>query len=381
MSSSASKTTPSGELALVIMAGGSGERFWPVSNRTTPKQLVRLSGRKTLLEIAFERACRLVHPERVFIVAGDHLRRSIEEALPGLVKDNYIAEPFGRNTAACLGLAACHLGALYGSETVMGVLTADHLIEEGPLFEGAIQAAIDHARAFDDLVTIGIKPSHSDTAFGYLELGENLGESATEGARPSVRRVKRFREKPDRRTAEQFLAQGNFFWNSGMFFWRISTLLTAYERYQPEMAEQWSRLRNYGGKPPYPPELQEEVYQSLPSMPIDTAIMERADRVAAVAGRFGWDDVGSWDAIARVSPLDKADNCIVGPAVVMDSRNNIIYSEPRPGGHTPDIVLYDVQDMVVVSTERAILVVPRSNVQGVKNVVRHLAEIKRDDLL
>jgi len=173
---------------IVIMAGGSGERFWPLSNRKRPKQLLKLHGDKTLLEEAFDRATNLVPANQVYIVAGELLCDAIEATLPQLPKTNYIAEPVAKNTAACLGLAACHLESIAGPDAVMGVLTSDHLIEEGPNFYNAVSSAVDHASQHPDLVTIGIKPTHPHTGFGYLELGASL-DSQGEDLRSEERRV------------------------------------------------------------------------------------------------------------------------------------------------------------------------------------------------
>ena len=380
---------------IVIMAGGAGERFWPLSNRKTPKQLLRISGERTLLQAAYERAGHLVAPERVYIAAGRKLKEAIQENLPKLSDSNIIEEPRARNTAPCLGLAACAIEALHGGETVMGVLTADHLIDEGPLFEGAISAAMNHAAASGDLVTIGMQPTRPETAFGYVERGEQISTpqstDSTDSGEP-VYRVRRFTEKPDLATAERFLAKGDYLWNSGMFFWRVDALLGAFEAHQPAMAEQWRRLRD-SGAPPYPEPLLSEVFDALPALPIDTAIMERAERVATVVGRFGWDDVGSWDALPRFNPPDASGNCSVGPAILVDSRNNIIYNEAPPnasgdapadappGAAAPDIVLFGIHDCLVVRTDKAILIAPRSKAQGIKDLVAHLIDLGRDDLV
>lgn len=367
---------------IVIMAGGAGERFWPLSNRETPKQLLRLHGDATLLEAAFDRAARLTSPERVYVVAGEKLRPAILKCLPNLPEANYIAEPFARNTAACLGLAACHIALERGRATVMGVLTADHLIEEGPAFERAAQAALAHAAAADDLVTIGVAPTRPDTGFGYLELGLQLATAPTAHGDEPVYRVKQFREKPDATTAECFLSEGGFLWNSGMFFWRVETLLAAFESQAPAMAAAWRRLLGAGALP-FPEGLAREVFESVPSRPIDIAIMERSPNVAAVAGRFAWEDVGSWDALARVRPLDEEGNCSVGAAIVLDSQNNIVYNDAggNNGGAEPVVVLHGVEDLIVIRTGKAILVTPRSRAQSVKEVVKSLAARGREDLL
>ncbi len=366
---------------MVIMAGGSGERFWPASNRSTPKQLLKLRGRTTLIEEAFNRAAGLVSLERIYVVAGEEIRKNIFRNLPRLRRSNYIAEPMARNTAACLGLTACRIEAIHGTETPIGILTADHVIEEGASFRYAIVSAMNHAAHSDDLVVIGIRPTHPETGYGYVELAQKRSLPQNSTSTEPVYRVKRFTEKPDLKTARRFVSKKNYLWNSGMFFWRAGVLLEAFDRFQPEMAERWRRLRKAsshqrGG-------LVKRMFKSLPSLSIDVAIMERADHVAAVTGRFKWEDVGSWDALARVKPLDADGNCRIGPSVALDSHDNIIYNgnDHDGKGSQTMIVLNGVHDLVIARTDKAILITPKSEAQKIKQVVRHLREIHREDLL
>lgn len=362
---------PNQERAIVIMAGGVGERFWPVSNRSTPKQLLRLHGGKSLLRASFDRACGVVDANRVYVVAGADLREAILGDLPELGPENYITEPAARNTAACLGLAACHLEAALGPDAVMGVLTADHVIEEGEAFRSTIAAALGHAAGSGDLVTIGIEPTRADTGFGYLELGDSLGDGT--GDASQVFRVRRFREKPDLEEAEAFLAQGNFYWNSGMFFWTLGALFDAFSTHQPEMAATWDKFRAGTG------EIRE--FEQLPRLPIDKAIMEKADNVAVVRAGFGWEDVGSWDSLSRVLSLDESGNCTVGKAILIDSENNIIYNDFPSGEPSGELVVCGVEGLVIVRTEKATLIVPKSEAQKVRDVVAYLKRIGREDLL
>ncbi|MBI3736983.1 NTP transferase domain-containing protein [Candidatus Sumerlaeota bacterium] len=370
---------------IVIMAGGAGERFWPVSNRAMPKQLLRLHGDKTLIQASFERAEKIVPRERIYIAAGEKLREPITGELPALDPANYIAEPFQRNTAACLGLAACRIEKLHSAETVIGVLTADHVIEDSPEFFASVGAAMDHAASTDDLVAIGMKPTYAETGYGYLELGGSLTGNTPGATAVAIHRVARFTEKPDMLTAEEFLVKGNYLWNSGMFFWRAGTLLAAFEKHEPLMAAQWRKLRA-AAESEITLDFLRGIFSELPSLPIDIAIMEKAPNVAAIAARFRWEDVGSWDALARINPPDEAGNCKVGSAILLDSRNNIIYNDvEREGGakegQAPEIVLHGVDDLIVVRTGKAILVTPKSHAQKVKNIVRSLEETGRGDLL
>jgi mannose-1-phosphate guanylyltransferase len=353
--------------AIVIMAGGSGERFWPLSNPRVPKQLLRIHEGRTLLDLAFERACGLVSGNCVYVVAGGHLRAAILEALPDLAPENYIVEPEARNTAACLGLAACRIERRHGAEAVMGVLTADHLIGDPEIFRDTVSVALTHAAESEDLVTIGMPPTRAETAFGYLELGGKLDSIPAPSGEVSIFRVARFTEKPDRERAEGFLRHGGYLWNSGMFFWRVSVVFGAFERYQPQMSELWSTLRAA------PEEREGEILQagfgSVPALPIDTAIMERAENVAAVQGAFSWEDVGSWDALDRVRSGDAGGNRTFGDVVAFESTRNIVYNAAGGGGAAP-VVLFGVDDLIVVRAAEAILVMPKSRAQDVKRLLK-----------
>ncbi len=362
---------------IVIMAGGAGERFWPVSSRTVPKQLLRIYEGRTLLELAFDRACKLVPLDHVCIVAGRHLRESILNAVPNLDAANFIEEPLPRNTAPCLGLAASILECRYGAETVMGVLTADHLIPDEADFVRTVATAMSHAGNSDDLVTIGMKPTRPETAFGYLELA-NI-ESGEDSSDDPIYRVKRFTEKPPIETARDFLREGNYLWNSGMFFWKISSLHAAFDTHQPEMSGLWNRIRAEGESFCSEEGFKAE-FEGLPSLPIDTAVMEHAENVVSVMGAFRWEDVGSWDALERVSEGDALGNHIFGNATAVDSENNIAYSDADDAGGE-EIVLFGVQDLVVVRSGKAILVMPKSRSQDLKKLLSKLREDGRTDLV
>ncbi len=369
---------------VVIMAGGSGERFWPVSRHKKPKQLLRLYGEKTLIEQAFDRGARLVGKERVYIVAGERLRAAIVNALPRFEAANYIAEPMARNTTACLALAASFIERESGNETVMAVLTADHLIEDGDMFYETLKTAIGRAASTYDLVAIGMRPTTPDTGFGYLELGEVLSETEEDKASasaPKINRIARFTEKPDLETAEGFVRGGKHLWNSGMFFWRIGVFFQALDRYQPAMAREMTGLRAGAGDWPSGDSLR-AIFERLESLPVDKAVMEKADRVSAVVGEFGWEDVGSWDSLSRVLKRDDSENWSVGPTIAIDATDNIIYNEHCDGEpQPPEIVLYGVEGLVVVRTPGAIMITTRARAQDVKKTVSHIKSTGRDDLL
>lgn len=359
---------------IVIMAGGAGARFWPLSSRTVPKQLLRIHQGRTLLELAFERAARLVPPERVMVVAGRHLRAAILETLPQLAPGNLIEEPEARNTAACLSLAAAVIEVRFGAATVMGVLTADHLIEDWTAFYQTVATAMARAESSDDLVTIGMAPTRPETAFGYMEMAEQLGEG---GTGPELHRVRRFTEKPPLEQAKEFVSRGNYLWNSGMFFWKVSALRLAFERLEPRALGAWDALRREG-EGVLRSDAFHDIFAALPPMPIDTAIMERAQNVVAVRGAFHWEDVGSWDALSRVNAGDAEGNRIFGDCLAFEAGENIVYNE---GAGPGSVVLFGVDDLVVVRTARAVLIMSKAKSQELKSVVRALQEMDRSDLL
>lgn len=361
---------------IVIMAGGAGERFWPLSSRTVPKQLLRIYEGRTLLDLAFERAEQLVPASRVMVVAGRHLREAILSALPRLEPANLIEEPEARNTAACLALAAAVIENRFGAGTVMGVLTADHLIGDPAAFRATVAAAMGRAAASDDLVTIGMTPTRAETAFGYLELGEKIQEEA---GGLQLFRVRRFTEKPPLERAREFVAKGNYLWNSGMFFWKVSALRGEFERHHAAGLEAWDTIRREG-EAALGGEVFARVFADQPSLPIDTAIMERAGSVAAVCGNFRWEDVGSWDALDRVKAGDAAGNRVFGEALLFDASNNIVYNDHSNGG-AGSVVLFGVEDLVVVKTDTVVLVMPKSRSQELKGVLKALQEQGRRDLL
>lgn len=361
-----------GNAVIVIMAGGAGERFWPLSSPTVPKQLLRIHEGRTLLDLAFERAAELVSNDRIYVVAGEHLRTSILKALPELSPENYVEEPEPRNTAACLGLAASIIECREGAEAVMGVLTADHLIGNGSVFAGAVSAALSHAANSSDLVTIGMKPDRPETAFGYLEVGEKLDAQTRNGHEFSIHRVTRFTEKPPLEKAKEFLQQGNYLWNSGMFFWKVATLFDAFRSFQPAMMELWTMIRE-SGESALLTEAFRSGFEALPSLPIDTAIMEHAENVAAVTGRFRWEDVGSWDALERVNEGDRRGNRLFGRCVAVEADDNIVYNEDDQPLEE-EIVLFGVKDLIVVRSGKTLLVMPKSRAQDLKQLLSELRD-------
>jgi mannose-1-phosphate guanylyltransferase len=346
----------------VIMAGGSGERFWPLSREKRPKQLLPLASEKaTLLEEAIGRVSSLIDPEHVYISTSRTLAGPIRKAKLGIPAENVLAEPCKRNTAGCLSWVAGELLARHGDENVaMAVLTSDHKIEPAGKFRACVKAALTAAEKHDALVTIGIKPTRAETGYGYIELEK-------QAAPRTVAPVVRFREKPNPELAQEFLESGRHYWNSGMFFWRIGTFLREMADASPVHGDAMLRIAESlkkGNKT-----AAARAFESLPNISIDYALMEKSPNVTMVAGDFFWDDVGAWDAIERSRRCDEHHNVCEGGAVVIDTRNSIVINE---AGQKVSVGVLGMENVVVIVSGDAVLVVPKDRAQDVRQVVREL---------
>ena len=358
---------------VVIMAGGSGERFWPLSRQDRPKQLLALTSDRPMLAEVTDRAASLVGASNVFVVAGPHLEEPIRRALESLPHDNLLIEPMGKNTAPCLAFSAAVIGKRFGPETVMGVLSADSLIRGTETFDRNVDLAFECAEREDVLVTLGIRPSHPDTGFGYLEIGPAI--TPPEDKRGTAHRVKSFREKPDEETACRYVESGDYLWNSGMFFWEISVLQDGLARHASEIARGAQEIADAIGTPNYDT-VARRVFENWPKISIDYALMEKADNVRAVAGEFDWDDLGTWTALARAYALDSDGNLALGKCVALDTSDAILYnrSEGALGNNSPLLVSIGVKDLVVVHTGSTVLVCHRDRVQDIKLALAALRE-------
>jgi len=342
----------------VIMAGGSGTRFWPLSRKARPKQLLPLGpSPESLLAETVRRIAPLVPPERVLIATSEALADAIARALPNVPRENILGEPVGRNTAPCVGWAAAHAARRDPNATIL-VLPSDHHIGDEPRFLAALERAVA-AAASGDLVTVGIEPTRPETGYGYLEKAEVL----TDG----VHRCARFVEKPDRARAEEFLATGKFLWNSGMFFFRADAILGAIRSTLPALADALDRY-DAAAREGTEAELVRATYGGLPNVSIDNGVMEKAGRIAVVPASFGWSDLGSYQTAWELAPKDDAQNAVPEGTVLVDAKGN--YARSTSGKR---IALVGVEGLVVIETDDAILVIPRDRDQDVKKVVEALA--------
>ncbi len=333
-----------------IMAGGSGERFWPMSRRQTPKHLLKLFSDRTLLEEAVRRLEDVVPPDRILVLANAAQLAGTREALRSIPAVQILAEPAKRDTAAAAALATAWV-RVRDPEGVLALLPADALIKDTATYRRQLGAALTRAAGTSALLTFAIKPAHPATGFGYLELGE--------AGAGGFRRVVRFVEKPDRAAAERYVAGGRHAWNAGMFVWRVGAFLAEAERHTPMLA-QFVRDFPAGDATAF---LAARFPTLEPKVSVDYAIMEKAAQVETLLAEFDWDDVGTWTALPAHLPADAAGNTLRGPVVVHEAANNIVFSNGRT------VALCGVHDLVVVETPDAVLVCHRDAVPGIKQLL------------
>lgn len=350
-------------LYVVIMAGGSGTRFWPASRRSRPKQFLSLADGVPMLAATRARVAELAGDEHVLVVAGVEHAALVREALPGLPPANLLLEPVGRNTLPCIALANAEI-LRREPDSIQAVLPADHVMTPGEAFRTSLAAAVRSAAKSGALVTLGVRPTHPATGYGYIEVGPELERS--EGH--PVHAVESFVEKPDRARAESFLAEERFLWNSGVFVWTTAAITAALEAHAPQL---WSALRGAD------PGALGPLYEGLTGVSVDTGVMEKASGCCVLPVDYTWSDVGTWPSLADLIPDDGVGNSAAGGGAleVLDARGNLVYGEP--GTLT---ALIGVQDLVVVRAGDATLVCPRERAEEVKTLVERLAEGGREHL-
>lgn len=357
---------------VIIMAGGKGERFWPVSREATPKQLITLLGERSFLQQAVDRVRALVPIENILIITNAVQAPAVRDQLPDLPAENIVGEPIGRDTCAAVALGAALIGAR-NEQGVLAVLPADHVIPDAGKFQQVLSDAFDVAAKQSVIVTIGIHPTSPETGYGYIQSGELLGAPIAE--RVTATRffnALRFVEKPNLETAQRYLAAGNYRWNAGMFVWSYQTIRQALAEHQPEIAtaaERW-RLAARLGQDALVRVLASE-YPSVKKISIDFAVMEKARNVVVADGAFDWDDLGAWPALSRHLALDADGNALVGSVVQVGAAGNIVY-DARKKNRTP-ITLVGVKDSIVVITDDTMLVAARGEAQRIKELVKLLA--------
>jgi mannose-1-phosphate guanylyltransferase len=364
----------------VILAGGRGTRFWPRSRTRTPKQLLNIIGKTTMLQQTVARLRPIVSAARIWTVTNAEQESALSKQLPAAARKRVLTEPVGRNTAAAIALAAIHIRHAVKGDAMMAVQPADLYIGQPQRFVQILRSALDFASDAPGeaprMVVLSIPPTRPETGYGYIErMGESLGEPGQD-----IFAVRRFTEKPDPATAQQYLASGKFQWNAGLFFWRVSTFLDALKSFLPDTHRALEILATHIGKWSYAAALK-KIYPRLENISVDYAILERATsspgapRVFVLPADMGWSDIGSWDAVYERLAKHPGENVFAGPAQTLDAEGNFIWS---PGKFVAAI---GVRDLIVVETPDALLLCPRNRAQDVAKLVKALESRKRKQLL
>jgi len=351
-------------MVALIMAGGTGTRFWPVSRKNKPKQFLKIAGEKSMLQLTVERLQGAIEMHNIYIVTAQSQVALVREHLPQLPVENIIIEPFGMNTAPCIGLSLAYLAGRIAPDESIIVLPADHVIQNTQAFLDSLKIA-EKPASEGYLVTFGIVPDYPATGYGYIEAGEKHSEG--------IFLVSKFKEKPDVETAKTFLKQGNFYWNSGMFYWKHETIYKAFEQYLPQVSSLLEEIR-FNWKHQSTDANIVDIYAKMPKLPIDIGIMEQAEKRVVIPVDYGWSDVGSWKALADITPTDANGNVIPKPNFTLDAKGNYIISDKF-------VSLIGVENLVVIETGDAILITTKDRSEDVKKVVDVLAAEKKDNLL
>jgi mannose-1-phosphate guanylyltransferase len=352
-------------LHAVIMAGGSGTRFWPASRADRPKQLLNFGMERSLLQQAAHRLGRLVTPERTLVVTNRRLVDATRESLPKLPAANVIGEPCKRDTAPCIGLAAALV--MHGDpEATMLVTPADHIIETDEQFQSAVRRAVALVEEDPErIVTFGIPPTYPASTFGYIERSETPLDLGS----PVGYRVERFREKPSRPIAESYLAAGNFYWNAGIFVWKAATIWSAIAEFEPDLHARLSEIRQAVGTKGFQTVFERE-FDAIRGKSIDFAVMERYANVVVLEAPFRWDDLGNWPALTRISGVDDQGNTVQGRHLGVETRGCVISTDDQ---HL--VATLGVNDLIVVHTPDATLVANRKDEESMRELVKRLEEL------
>lgn len=343
----------------VIMAGGKGERFWPWSRHDLPKQFLSLTGERSLIQQTFDRLTGFFPAEKIMVVTGKSFLPLVREHLSEIAQENIITEPVGRNTAPCIGLAALYL-LKRNPHSVMLVLPADHLVTNNQNFRSCLARALKLAAAEDVLVTIGIKPTRPETGYGYIK---KTGRALT--GEPRVYHVQGFKEKPDRQTAQKYFSSGRYLWNSGIFAWKTRLILKKIEKHLPQLYAHLQKMEKYIGTVEETTALA-RLFPAVQKISIDYGVMEKEQAIRLVQGNFGWDDLGSWAALAKHSPRDKNRNVSKGKHLGINTKDCFVY------GQESLIATLGVSNLAIVQTGGVVLVCSMDHAQEIKKLVNQL---------
>ena len=351
----------------LIMAGGRGERFWPKSRKNLPKQFLSLTGDgKTMIQLTVERILPLVDIEDIYIATNRDYKALVREQLPHLPEENILCEPIGKNTAPCIGLGAIHISKKY-EDAVMMVLPSDHLIKYQQMFINTLQQGCDLAEKGANLITIGITPDYPETGYGYIKFIPEESDGAAYA-------VDRFVEKPSLEVAKEYLATEQYLWNSGMFIWKVSTILDNLKQFMPSIYNGLQIIKDSIGTEDEDTVL-ETTFTTFPSDSIDYGIMEKAKNIYILPGTFGWDDVGSWLAVGRIRKSNEQGNVVNGNIITIGTKNCII-----EGGQKL-IATVGLEDLIIVDTEDATLICDKNSAGDIKKVLENLKICNRDEYI
>lgn len=360
----------------IIMAGGAGERFWPFSRKLKPKQLLPLTSNKSMLHESIDKISSIVAVDDCYIVTNYLLKDAILKDIPHFPERNILCEPIGKNTAPCLAFASAVLKKKY-DDCLVAVVTADHLIKDDEVFVNNINLALDAAEKDKVIVTIGIPPNRPETGYGYIQISDWLGKTKDGW----LGKVKCFHEKPDLETAKHYLASGDYFWNSGMFFYRNSTMLDAFKNFMPELYSGILKI-NQGWDTNEEQQVIKECFANFQSVSIDVGVMEKFPEIKMVKADFYWDDIGSWTSLERIGKTDENGNVFLGNVVAVESKNTIAYAGSKNDGtKQPLIGLIGISDCVVVISDGCVLVCPKDRVQDVKKIVNKLKDTNKNEYI
>ncbi|HYQ56299.1 MAG TPA: mannose-1-phosphate guanylyltransferase [Draconibacterium sp.] len=357
------------DLYTLIMAGGSGTRFWPRSKTAKPKQYLNIFGEDSLLQDTIYRFASFTKEENIYIVSSATQAKVLEEQTPMLPKENLIYEPIGRNTLPCIGLAAMY-AERENPDGVMVVSPSDHLIKDNSLFKETVLSAAKIAEERDGIVTIGITPTYPATGYGYVQTAEDI----TGDERIKQFKVERFVEKPDEATATNYLKEGGFYWNSGLFVFKVSVFLKAVEEFAPELYADLRKIQADFGNPTYPQTL-DTIYRAVESISVDYGIMEHAKNIFLVEGNFAWNDLGSWESVYLTDKKDENGNAGSGETIFLDTKNSYVYSEDSL------VAVVGLEDVIVVQDGNTTLVCKRENAEDIKKIVEKLKDENKNQYL
>lgn len=351
----------------LIMAGGRGERFWPKSRKNLPKQFLSLTDDgKTMIQLTIERILPIVNIEHIYIATNRDYKPLVLKQLPDLPEENILCEPAGRNTAPCIGLGAIHIAKKY-QDALMMVLPSDHLIKFNNMFLNTLKDACEVAEENTNLVTIGITPDYPETGYGYIKFDSNI-------CNKRAFKVERFVEKPSLEVAKEYLATEEYLWNSGMFVWKVSTILQNIQHFMPDTYEGLVKILNAIGTDEQELVLQKE-FLGFSSQSIDYGIMEKADNIYIIPGAFGWDDVGSWLAVERIKKTNEYGNVVSGNIITVNTHNCIIQGDKKL------IATVGLDDVIMVDTQDATLICAKDSASDIKKVTENLKICNREEYI